>query len=1324
MPRKPPTLLKAILSLFLILISYNSALATKHEKSLLLYPTAAFTLNSDGSGMSLVLNGIRPSPPISSGKDWSIKQARPGILHIKNIKWDKAFFELDTNKQTLHMVKDGAFGSLAENRNAEQIVTSIDRVQVQGAPPRIRFYLSSTLAYDFSNKKMDLLIAGMSATSTDEWEAAQAGPGTLQIRHSNWKNIFWETDARFNKATYIESGEFGKKGQPGKDLRIKVDSGRVPFSADNSSLEPQLDFGFNSAGPHNVTEWTAAEKTMFDSLLFSKKYAVLVAPVQVQGNAFDRANRSLITRYLSNAIERQTGLELPDPTVVDKALGHGVRRLSNDAIYRLANMINARIVIRGYAGHDLKENMSLTFFVQVRGADGKLNGGTALTRLDWDKIPFSDGQPPAEAFKDIVQDVVQKLPVKHVSSPKPVQFAKGNLPVPNSISSMVKGGGSALENAYRLQLLGMLYPEDSTGRFVDDFFEREPLFERSLVALEAVSPGSPDYRLLKSRAWFYLRSRPAAIGALGIPRTPEEKAFMAFLNGNLPELEKWAGQITSPIDKLITRIQINDLKLDYDQDLYDKESLKDVILAHKGLEILLARRLTGKSIWDWVPNAIVKKLMDENFPVKGFDIETILRGKMASGDDIKDDEQIDLTIHKHRQTVFQKQPEIIAANGASRPVPLDTLELLYHMGEGTIWKKVRLRMSAQGLYEEAKSLLEKYEKVYAGNLKFMYFKQVTYRQLGRKQNTPIYSKEVSGLEDSLCYHAQEQLNIARCYQDKYYGNDYPRHWVAAEFASDRMRVKEFSVSGFDPAPLGHRARNIIRIDHDLKYTHNSPILLVNYYDELIALGMHKEAEELIRKNESRFSGNPQKVSLMARIATKKGDHEKTAAVYQQSIAQNPRAWENYWGKGNIYLERGEYAKARALFDEYPEFKGDSGGVGFSNRAYQAGYGFLARGRIADARVFLKKSAANDTGAMAEYESRAHLALLDGDLPEAAVSQLQSYRRYKGFDSIDEYMAILHVLGKREEARAILNSVDLSNNLPYSAFIGFRMDGVDEDEQLRRLKEDGSQSISGYAAFKYAVLGMMDRAPDDKDIMRLMNLGNADTASSKSARLLGRAYYFLRKQNFKAIYPELQKYGQEDMRPLLRQNKEFVMPEYREYRILLPYYSYAAAKTGNSAEAIRLLNDVKAVFGEDYQYHLSMAFINGIEGRHADALKSLESVRSATSSLLSTPIPQWYKLVDACEWLYKESGRVEYRNMALDLAKAYQKIMPLWAWAYAVEAKYAAPGPERTMALALTLYLDKKSERISGIPESEKAAALKWLEKNNPFLKKAKKVGGL
>jgi hypothetical protein len=59
---------------------------------------------------------------------------------------------------------------------------------------------------------------------------------------------------------------------------------------------------------------------------------------------------------------------------------------------------------------------------------------------------------------------------------------------------------------------------------------------------------------------------------------------------------------------------------------------------------------------------------------------------------------------------------------------------------------------------------------------------------------------------------------------------------------------------------------------------------------------------------------------------------------------------------------------------------------------------------------------------------------------------------------------------------------------------------------------------------------------------------------------------------------------------------------------------------------------------------------------------------------------------------------------------------MFAWAYAVEAKYAENPSERLRALALTLYLDRDSERINNFSESEKAKASEWLKENNPFLK--------
>lgn len=1303
--------LNIFIPLFLVLFLHGGSLAAEPQKVIRLKTTFEIMFNPDGTNIHF---GVGHSP-MSGRKGWTIKQAGPDVYHLKYWTWEKDFLEVDIHKKRIHMVKEGFFGTPDDRPDA--IHTEISLIIPDKTMSNIDFSASNcVITYDLESKKIDVHINGMSILSPEEWETAEVAPNVYQIKHSSWIGAFWEIDAQQKKASRIFSEEFGKFGVPGTELYRTFFEGAAATA--HNGTGPLPDAGFNSSASPRISEWTRNEKALFTPVLFQGAYDVLVAPFQVQGNAVDRANRSLMTRYLSNEIEKLTGLALPDPTIVDRALGYGLRRLSDDEIYRIAGAVKARTVIRGYVGHDLEENMFLTLLVQIRGADGKLDQSTAATRLEWKNVSFSDGQPPAEAFRGIVRDIMAKLPLQPVKTPKLVRFEKGNLPVPESLSSLAKGGGSALQNTYYLQLLGILYPEDSTWNHVDDFFEREPLFERSLVALEGISPDSADYRLLKARAWFYLRSRPAAIKALGTPKTPEEKAFMAFLNGNLPEMEKWADKITSPIDKLITRIQLNDLRFDYTPDFSGRDSARELALAHKGLEVLIARRLSGKDIWDWMPNALIKKLMDENFPVAGFDIETILRGKFASGEKSQDDEEIDLSIYKHRQKALEKEPARFAANGGHRPVPFDSLDLLYHLGESTIWKKARLMISAQGLYEEAKGLLEKYESVYTGNIKYMTMKRIAYWHLAETQRNHLFSREESGLQEKICYHAQGQLAIAAtCDHKDYYRHDWPRHWAGSDYAKDRNLRKEFSVKGLDPSSIARMAHEITRLEHDLLYT-NNPYMLFKYYDDLAELGLHKEADELISLNESRFSGNSQKTSFLAKIASRKGDLDMMAALYEQAMAESPSVWENYKGRGLLHLDKGEYEKARAVFEKYPEFKeNNGGGVYFSNIAYETGYRFLSKGRIADAEVFLKKSAANDTGAQAEYISRAHLALIAGKFKEAAAHELQVYKRYENFDDADEYMAILHALGKHEDATAIRNSTDPHDDLPFSAFIGFRMNGIDEDEQIRLLTEEGQYRISMLTAINYAVLGMMDRAPEKSAITRAERLPSFGGAEYESIRYFGSAYNNLRKSDVLSAYNDLRRFQDDHLRPQ-------IIHTYKNYGMVVPYFAYAAVKTGHAGEAIEFLSEIKKKLGEDYQYHLSMAFINGLEGRHADAIMSLKAARSRIGSLVSLPLSQWYKLTEACEWLYNESGREEYRKMAISLAKTYQKIMPYWAWAYAVEAKYASPGPERTRALALTLYLDKKSERISGIPESEKAAALKWFEKNNPFLSKKRQAGGL
>lgn len=1322
--RKRFVILTAVLLVSILLLLTSGTFARQDSEKIMMQTPARIHYTAFFKSIQLSAGG----PRITTGDGWEIKEVETGLYQLKYAKWNNSFWEIDLGKRTMSVVKDGVFGRHSERKNSVPIDAEFDKKWIKkGAGSPFDIYIKkSIIIYDPKKKSLDVRIADMSVTRSDEWEGVKVAPGVYHLKHFSWKGVFWEINTSERKVIYVSSGNFGIYGVPGSEIPLmkvltaKGDAAAVKETDKKSpNLDVVTDLGFNSSAPARVSEWTDSEKRLYASILIKGAYDVLVAPFQVQGYAFDRANRSLMTKYLAHAIESRTDFKLPDPTLVDTAFGKGVRRISNDDIYRIANTIKARVLIRGYVGHRLDEKMFLTLLVQVRGGDGTLGQMTKVTRLDWRDVPFSDTMPPAEVFRRMLNDVMARLPVNLIRDPKPRYFESSNLPVPEGIGAMLQGKSSVIRDAYNLQLMGMLYPVDSRKDYVDDYYEREPLFERSLIALEGISPDSPDYRLLKARAWFYLRSRPAALKALGTPRTPKDKAFLGYLNGNIYEMEKWVDRIAAPIDKLIARIELNDIRADYSWDLYDREFVKSVSRSHKGLEVLLAKRLSGKEKRDIIPSAVIKKLMDEAFPVRGFDIATLLRGKSFTEGVPFDDYEIDLSIYRHRRRILESGiNKFTNENGAARPVLLDNLELLYNVGEGNLWKKVRYLVFSEMSYGGAMRLLDIYEEVYRGHLKHLYLKKlVTTGLLGLKPGNRRYISEKSALEKKVCYYAQGQLRMAECRFLKYYDHDYPKHWSKIK-ASDRKILKNYIIRGVKNGPLGKKPAYLKSLEEDLLYSSNRLESLTRYYNALVNHGMRKEAKELIRLTEARFEGDPEKVYFLAGIAERNGDYAKEAAIYRQAVKKDPTIWSYYKGLGTYYLRMGKYQKANSVFKKYPMFMTDGRDLPeYSSLVYYVGVAFLNRGRVKEAEFFLKKSADNHADVYSEEWSRAYLAILEGDPSAAAAHFLKSYRRYNDILAFSNYVSLLHLTGRHDEATAVSSAVNYPGQIPTYALIGFRMEGVSENEQLSRLNDERFYKMSPFAAYNFTVMSMMDRAPENDTYKRVKSLRGAVSTRVSFIKTFGEGYYLIRRGLYAGAFSVLKNFKDKYI-------KVYFRPSYNDHGTLIPYYAYAAAKTGHAAEALKFLDEVKEKIGEDYQYHLSMAFINGIGNRHAEALKSLESARNAIVGLDTWPMPQWYKLVEAYEWLYAESGEEEYIRLAVNLAKTYQKIMPMWAWAFAVEAKYAKPGPARTRALAIALFLDKRSERISGIPERDKRKAWKWLEKNNPFLNASGPKGGV
>jgi hypothetical protein len=90
------------------------------------------------------------------------------------------------------------------------------------------------------------------------------------------------------------------------------------------------------------------------------------------------------------------------------------------------------------------------------------------------------------------------------------------------------------------------------------------------------------------------------------------------------------------------------------------------------------------------------------------------------------------------------------------------------------------------------------------------------------------------------------------------------------------------------------------------------------------------------------------------------------------------------------------------------------------------------------------------------------------------------------------------------------------------------------------------------------------------------------------------------------------------------------------------------------------------------------------------------------------------LAEACEWLYAESRDKRYLDFALDWARRNQGMMPVNAWAYALEARHSTDEQQRLRATGIALYLDPESERLASVPAGFRKRAEQWFTVNNPF----------
>ena len=1132
----------------------------------------------------------------------------------------------------------------------------------------------------------------------------------------------------------------------------------------HSTQSTDMAFDWHGSYPMSPSAWQENEKKIYAALFAGHKYQTLVVPFEVTHYGFDRATRSLMTVELSRAIGRAQGKPMPDPFLVERALGDGARTVRRDQAKDLARLIGAKRIIWCYVGH-LEDGKMKIFLLDTTA---QVIRGRAYFRLSalrsYQEVSFSDGNPPLEAYRAVLPKLLKDLGYVAAASPKRVKSSFRANTLPATPLGLASGKENPARDAYFLQLLGALTPRREER-------ERERLYEKSLLATERMAPASPQYHALKARAYLHLGLRPAALKVLGKPATVEEKALQAALNGNLPGLRALIRHEKQLVPRMLEMLEANRIAADYGV-LTKKDSAAaaaSLELPGKIWPVLAARAFIDWDGWSQQDNLVLKQILDEQLPIQGYTANGIVGGAMAIGDLDRARTSAELSVLEHVHRLLAANPaKWCCADPVDRPTVEDYLDVVNAIATDNLMRRAHLYTMIQGRPAHALEFLGEIQGVFAGYPEFALERgYAEWQQAQQAEGEARNGEERAALLDALnaMYWSHGQTRVAADAWGlmgelkrmdfgtigNWYGADLPFRSFYPNWAR-----------GLDPAPF---VRNSLAA---LKNS-ASDFSPVNDLEALLEEGSHRDPAQMqavLRQIDGRFAGCPGRDLLFANLSINKGDVAAAEVDLRKGIADAPRDWRAYSMLGKLYFGLAQPEKSARVFMSYPGFRKNApeNPVDVSNHAYEAASGFYWSGEFALAKPLYRIAADLDTGSAASISSAVRLAMLDGDYRRVIGGLLVRAQRYGSAYAFRDYLGMLHAMGYSKEAwsafDALLPRLHASQ-LWETALVGQRMQRMSEAEIVAWASRSDFRNVGvvrGDAAVYLVRAGITDRMPSSslaKSVGRLAwpvwhlphwhdmvvragptamqrEVLGPDVTQAGSVLPLG----VLERQAKVPVTSDLESFvrGYRDLRlgraaaaaAIFRDVSVSYDLRLPELGYLLPYYAFAAARAGDTSGVESILKRIEPEY-RAFDYFLAEAAIAGLRSRTKTALASLRKALYRRPYTEERPVYTEYQYAEMVEWLYQATHEDAYRKLALDWVKKVEVFTPWYAWPYAMQAELDHDKAGRRRAIAMAAYLDPGSERLAKLPKAEVARAVRAFTGLNPFLQlsaSARKKSGI
>jgi hypothetical protein len=1055
------------------------------------------------------------------------------------------------------------------------------------------------------------------------------------------------------------------------------------------------------AEPPVASPWVEREKALFRDVLASRRYELLVLPVQSDGASFDRIERSLMTRYIAYRVGQASSLAVPDPTLMARAMDARAREFELQDGFALAEALGARKVI---ASTVRRTGQTFTVSAQLWSRDSESVAWRQQRAARLESLAYGDRLPASVALRERLDTLLGPLGINVAPRARAPLAESQAPPVGDLLRLSQLSEAPPLQQALHLQLYAALHERETIAA--------ETLWERSLVALWAAGDTSERKRLLETRAYLHLSRRPYALELLGSGGSAAADALRAALDGNLPALEAAAPAIEDPALRLFAELELCDL--------YDAFGLRKRLIERR--KAMLERPLTDALALDarlsapeWFRADIHRRIAER--------LKT-LAPLARSWEELAGQwlrwfywqpnplDEANLALARRVELAFAPLWRANADKWTSKRTDerlgeADYYELLFAANQNATFKAISSTLFQQDLPQRAAAIIERLASPFAGQPRMTQLHAVALDKLARNA-PPGTMQRLQSRSSALALSAYRweggESHVSAAAEHYIYERPYqkyldePVRWYRGEVASERLQFERVSFSERE------MQRNAADAARRLAYSDRNARPLRELVRWLRRAGRTQEALAVVQENAQRFVGTAAHAELLAEASESGAADADTLAAYRELLQLDPDSWDARRRVAMLQMERGEPRRAQETFLAFPGFADREGQnvVGLSNRAFEAGQYLYRRGEPALAEPLFMYSARLGTGAAAEMHSRELLALMESDLGAAMREARHQVERYQSGAAAMRYLAYLFVQNKQSDAWAAFG--DFANRFGdetvwSAAYIAHRLQGVEGAEVEAWLADQSRQDtrrdyLTNALRERHAfMLAFIDRPASDEAIALVRRVAQANNRGEFYVQL-AEGYAAWRRRDYATAIRKLR--GPHDDLFNIGVNRR---ASYSEW---LPYLVLAYARTGARAEADKLLANQLVNLGVDSDYLIAQALLAGDAGAHDAALAALRRAFYRLPATSTRSLFPGYVLLEAAELLLVESKNDGYRALIEDVARRLQVELP-YAWAAAFEAKYAAQLDDRQVAIAAAAILDPQSERIAHVSPAERAA---------------------